>query len=80
MESYGLSKASVINLLEAHGVTLRRQPMSEEQVEEATTLYLGGYSLSALQRELNASRETIRRALIDAGVQMRSRGGATRSH
>jgi hypothetical protein len=74
MDRFGLSKTSVVHLLEAHGVTLRRQPLSEDEVAEVAALYERGSSLTAVQRGVDAARETIRRALIEAGVRMRGRG------
>jgi DNA-binding transcriptional regulator LsrR (DeoR family) len=78
MGRYGLSKASVIHLLEANGVALRRQRLSEHQAAEAAWLYKQGHSLSAITEQLQLPRESIRRALVDAGVAMRPRGGSKR--
>lgn len=72
---YGLSKASVIQLLERNGITLRRQPPTREQVTRSVELYEAGHSLAAIERIVQVPRESIRRALIDAGVTMRPRGG-----
>lgn len=38
MMTYGLSKTSVIQLLEANGVELRRQPPTSEQIAEAVRI------------------------------------------
>jgi hypothetical protein len=78
MSKYQLSKTSVIYLLEANGVTLRRQGLTEDQVATAVSLYKD-HSLTELTRQLRLPRESIRRALIDAGVEMRSRGGTKRA-
>ena len=77
MNKYELSKTSVIHLLEANGVVLRRQGLGEQQVTEIKHLYEHEHlSLTAITERLDLPRESIRRALIDAGVQMRSRGGS----
>lgn len=76
METYQLSKPSVLKLLNANGVEMRRQPATSKQVERIVALYSSGKSLAAIERETNIPRETIRRALIDAGVQLRQRGGS----
>jgi hypothetical protein len=43
---------------------------------EAVTLYEGGNSLTAVHREIGVPRESLRRALVDAGVKMRPRGSS----
>jgi len=73
---YGLSKTSVLKLLDSNGVSMRRQPLTEEQVTDASVLYESGKSLTAIVEQLDLPRESIRRALIDAGITMRRRGGA----
>ncbi len=76
METYQLSKTSVLKLLRASGVEMRRQPLPTEQVKRAVDLYTNGSSLTALESVIGAPRESIRRALIDAGIQLRGRGGS----
>ena len=76
METYKLSKTSVLKLLRANGVEMRRQPPTSNQVERVVALYNSGKSLAAIERETDIPRETIRRALIDAGGQLRQRGGS----
>lgn len=76
METYKLSKTSVLKLLNANGVEMRRQPPTTEQVAEAAALYSSGKSLAAIERETDIPRESIRRALIKAGVELRQRGGS----
>jgi DNA invertase Pin-like site-specific DNA recombinase len=67
---------SVIRLLEANGITLRRQPLTREQAERAVDLYQAGHSLTTIEKIVDLSRESIRRALIEAGVKMRPRGSS----
>lgn len=74
MAKYELSKTSVIHLLEANGTTLRRQGLNEGQIAVAVALYESRHSLGEITTQLQLPRESIRRALIDAGVTMRSRG------
>ncbi|HEY2089952.1 MAG TPA: hypothetical protein VGH54_28515, partial [Mycobacterium sp.] len=38
-ERYELGKGTVLKLLRAHGVTIRRQGLSPAQIQEATALY-----------------------------------------
>jgi hypothetical protein len=53
---------------------MRNQPITQEQLAEATKLYTTGLSLATLSKQLGVPRETIRRGLISAGVTMRQRG------
>jgi hypothetical protein len=76
MADYGLSKASVIQVLEESGVTPRRQPLSPEQVDLAIRLYEEGRSLATVATIIDSSRESIRRALIQVGVTLRPRSGS----
>jgi hypothetical protein len=74
MAAYGLSKSSVLKLLEARGVAMRRQAMTQDQIASSVKLYEEGVPLAAIMKELEVPRESVRRALISAGVQMRNRG------
>jgi hypothetical protein len=81
METYQLSKPSVLKLLKANCTPMRHQPITPEQLEQATRLYTTGISLAALSKQLGVPRETIRRGLVDASVSMRQRGWpASASH
>jgi hypothetical protein len=76
MGTYQLSKTSVLKLLNANGVEMRRQPPTTDQVEQVVALYNSGKSLAAIERETDIPRESIRRALMDAGIELRQRGGS----
>jgi hypothetical protein len=43
---YGISKTRVANALREQGVAIRRQGLSDVQVNEAATLYVAGKSLA----------------------------------
>lgn len=75
MDEYGLSKTAVLALLHNAGVQLRRQPLTPAQVEAAKRLYERGHSLAGIERPLGLPSESVRRALMEAGVAMRPRGG-----
>ncbi len=49
--------------------------MPTEDIDRAVTLYATGHSLRYISRELAWSVTTVRRYLIRAGVELRSRGG-----
>lgn len=69
---YGLSKGGVLKLLGDAGVTMRKQPMTDEQAELAVRLYGEGRSLQAIGDELGKAKSSVREALIGRGVTMRT--------
>lgn len=73
---YQLSQGSVLRLLKTHGVTMRRQGLSDHDLPAATTLYEGGSSLSEIGDRFGISHSAVRRALIAHGVVMRPEGGS----
>lgn len=50
---------------------MRRQPLTPEQVREAAHLYRDGLSLSQVATQLGVNQETMRVAIIKAGVALR---------
>jgi DNA invertase Pin-like site-specific DNA recombinase len=72
MVEFSISKASVLKILREYNVPMRRQSMTTEQVEEAIVLYTqGNYSLKATAETLGLAKQSVRNALIKAGVEMR---------
>jgi len=74
MKTYGLSKSAVLKLLRDREVPMRRQPLTSEQIQHATALYESGATLVKVSEQLGSPTESIRRALIEAGVTIRPRG------
>lgn len=72
---YTLSKGGLLKLLRDEGVQLRCQPLSDEQVREATALYKRGKSLEAIAAHFDVSYNGVRQAFVRAGVERRARGG-----
>ena len=68
---YGLSKASVLRLLHEAGVEMRRQPFSEQELDEAVRLYASGLSTAAIGAQLGAHPSKVWRALRARGVALR---------
>jgi hypothetical protein len=68
---YGLTKASVLRLLHEAGVELRRQPFSEQELDEAVRLYASGLSTAAISAQLGAHPSKVWRALKARGVALR---------
>jgi len=75
---YGISKASVLAVLDQHGVKRRHQPLTGEQVDEAIELYESGLSVEAVSKRLGTAGRTVHRSLTRAGVAMRDTQGRPR--
>lgn len=68
---YGLGKSSVLRLLRDADVEMRRQPLSEPEVDEAVRLYASGLSVAAVGLRIGANPSTVWRALRARGVALR---------
>ncbi len=79
---FRLSHGSVLRLLAEQGVTMRRQGLSEGDAQTAMRMYEAeGLSLSEIGTRFGVWPQTVRRALIKAGVKMRPKGGSrSRKH
>lgn len=71
MERYGLSKTAVLKILRDNDVTMRRQPPTGRQVSEAARLRESGMSIARVAEQIRLPRESIRRALLNSGVNRR---------
>lgn len=76
-EAYGVAKSTILGILRTNNVVVRRQPLTAEQVSEAAKLYESGLSLSQVAAQLNVNQETMRVAIIAAGVALRPATGET---
>lgn len=72
---YGIGKSTVLRLLQDNNVPMRRQGVSENQTIQAIALYAEGKSLTMIADELKLAKQSIRLALLKAGVWMRPGGG-----
>jgi transcriptional regulator of aromatic amino acid metabolism len=72
---YGISKTRVATILREHGVSIRRQGLTDEQVREAATLYTAGKSLAWLGARFGVSHTTVATALRHQEIQLRARPG-----
>lgn len=70
-ERHGLSKGGLLKILQEHGVQMRNQPMTEEEIDSAVRLYSEGKSLSAVARQLGKAKGSIYQALQGRGVPRR---------
>jgi len=71
--STGVSKSRESARLRTHGVTLRRQGLTDEQVIEAANFYTADRSLAWLAVRYTVSPMTVSRALRHHGVTLRPR-------
>lgn len=70
---YGLSKASVLKLLQEADVTMRRQGLDDLQTAEAVRLYCSGLSLVRVGETIGFGPSSVANALRAAGVPLRGR-------
>jgi site-specific DNA recombinase len=70
-ELFGLGKGSVLAILHAAGVKIRRQPMDDEQLEEIKQLYQSGLTIREVAASLSMPKTTVQDALGRLGQAMR---------
>ncbi|WP_157625777.1 hypothetical protein [Mycobacterium sp. 155] len=75
-QRYDLSQGSVVKILHAHGVAMRNQGLTNDDVVTAAELYRHGATLAQLGERFSVSPNAVRRALIATGIVMRRRGGS----
>jgi hypothetical protein len=73
MQNYQLGKGTVLGILAERGVKMRGQGIPDALLQDAITLYASGLSLQRVATRLHCSAETVRQALIAAGVSLRAR-------
>lgn len=74
-EMFDLSRTAVMANLTRLGAESRRG-MVERRIDEASALYLRGWSLAKIGQRYGVYPSTVRDALRRAGVRMRPRPGA----
>ncbi|WP_299303361.1 hypothetical protein [uncultured Brachybacterium sp.] len=70
-KEYGVANSTILGILRANSVVVRRQPLTKQQVAEAARLYEAGSSLSQVAEVLKVNQETMRMAILKAGVVLR---------
>ena len=68
---YGISKAGLLDLLRGEGVSIRKQPMTEGDIDRAVELYESGLTIKQVVEQIGYSNGPIRNALHVRGVRMR---------
>lgn len=66
-----LSKGGLLKILAEHGVEMRCQPMTKDEINWAVRLYGEGKSLNAIARATGKSKGSVWKALRERGVQLR---------
>ncbi|MDQ1734110.1 MAG: hypothetical protein QOH56_361 [Pseudonocardiales bacterium] len=69
---FGVHRNTVATSLRANKVPLRRQGLSEGDVERAAMLYADGWSLASVGGEFGCTAETIRQAFKRVGVERKN--------
>lgn len=71
-QRYEVSKGGVLKLLAGHGVAMRQQPMTQDEIDEAVWLYVtDGLSIRTIAQRLGKSKGSVWKALHERGVPMR---------
>jgi transposase-like protein len=68
---YGLSKSSVLSVLQKAGIRISKSPLSQDQIADAIRLYDSGLSIRGVAAKLNLAKTTIQNVRTRAGVTMR---------
>lgn len=72
---YTLLQGGLLKLLRDERAQLRCQPLTNEQVREATALSGNGKSRAAIADHFGVSYNSVRQAVVRAGIQRRLAGG-----
>ncbi|MGW5139269.1 hypothetical protein ACWEPH_09355 [Nocardia beijingensis] len=70
-EQHGLSKGGLLKILQEHGVQMRNQPMTEEEIDWAVRLYREDQSLNAIAQRIGKAKGSVWKALRGRGLEMR---------
>jgi hypothetical protein len=71
---HSIHRTTVLGLLERQQVPRRGRVLTPDHIERAVTLYASGLSCASIGKELIVNPETVRQALLKAGVAMRRPG------
>jgi len=71
---HSIHRTTVLALLERHQVARRGRVLTPDHIEQAVSSYASGRSCASIGKELRVNPETIRQALLKAGIAMRKPG------
>ncbi|WP_020641467.1 hypothetical protein [Amycolatopsis balhimycina] len=77
-DQFGIERRTVSNILQRHGVPMRRCGLTPEQIDDAIHLYKLGWSLSRIGIRMSVTADTVRKRLLEHGVTMRDTHGRPR--
>lgn len=77
-EDFGVAKSTILRILRENSVVVRRQSLTGKRVTMAKRLYESGLSLSEAADQMFVNQETMRVAIIGAGVELRPPSGGRR--
>ncbi len=69
---FGVHRTIISQRLKGAGVQMRLQPLTEQQVETALTLYATGLSLADVGRQLGVNASTVYQAFRQRYVEIRT--------
>jgi DNA-binding NarL/FixJ family response regulator len=72
---HSIHRTTVLALLERHQVARRGRVLTPGHIERAVSAYASGRSCASIAKDLKVNPETVRQALLKAGVAMRRPGG-----
>jgi hypothetical protein len=71
MQAYGLGKGTVLGIVQEQGVKMRGHGVPDDRLGEVIELYKSGLSLMRISKQFDCSAETVRQALLGAGITLR---------
>jgi hypothetical protein len=71
---HSIHRTTVLALLERHQVSRRGRVLTPEHIEQAVSSYASGRSCASIGNEFQVNPETVRQALLKAGVTIRRPG------
>lgn len=74
---YAVAKSTILGILRSKSVVVRRQRLEPDVIGEAARLYESGLSLSQVAGALKVNQETMRTAIVAAGVNPRPPTGSS---
>jgi len=76
---FAVAKSTILKVLDGGGVTRRYASMTAADIARAAELYQEGRSLSQIQAILRFAHDTVRKAILSAGVQLRPPTGGRKN-
>ncbi|MET0234396.1 MAG: recombinase family protein, partial [Kibdelosporangium sp.] len=70
-DRFGIERRTVSNILQRHGVPMRRRGLSPNQADDAVHLYNLGWSLARVGQHLGVAHTTVLTTLRERGIPTR---------